>query len=793
MKNLWIFACLTSALAPAALRGSDFRHAVIVISHDADPVQKKAATMLTEEIEKRTQLRLPITSEIPSGRPAFVLGTADAIKKMAPRLAGGISRGKAEGFTLVSSAENAVPLAVVAGNDDRGVIFGTGYLLRQLTMERQRLDLAPGIQKSTAPQMAIRGQQLGYRPKTNAYDAWSVPMWDQYMRELAIFGTNTVELIPPRSDDADDSPHFPLPKMEMMVEMSRIASEYDLNVSVWFPAMDADYSDPKTVDAAVKEWADVYSKLPRIDAIFVPGGDPGHTEPKYLLALLEKQAASLRRYHPHAEVWISPQSFDKAWLEEFYGILDKQPAWLTGVVYGPQVREPIAKFRERIPKRYPIRFYPDITHSWRSEFPVPKWDGALASTEGREVINPRPLDETAVFHYFQPYITGFVTYSEGCNDDVNKFIWSSLGWNPDANVKDILRDYSHFFIGPQAAEGFASGLMALEQNWRGPLLSTYGVDVTLQQFQALETGATPQQKLNWRFQEALYRAYYDAFIRTRLITETQQEELALSQLQRFHTIGLDALNRAETILNTDMLTPIAREYRARVFELAEALYQSIHMQLSVARYKAIALERGANLDAIDFALNNRVWLKNRFEEIRKMSSASDRVAKVNEILNWTNPGPGGFYDDLGNPAQEPHLVMGRGFDKDPAGEASARSGVGNGTAEDGWRTSWVTHALSLYDHPLEMRYTGLDRSSRYKVRVVYGGDMPRVPIRLMANHTIEVHPLLKKPSYPTPQEFDIPHSATQSGTLELEWSGPPGLGGNGREAEVAEVWLIRVP
>ena len=112
MKNLWIFACLTSALAPTALRGSDFRQAVIVISHDADPVQKKAATMLTEEIEKRTQLRLPITSEMPSGQPAFVLGTMDAIKKMAPRLAGGMSRGKAEGFTLVSSAEDAVPLAL---------------------------------------------------------------------------------------------------------------------------------------------------------------------------------------------------------------------------------------------------------------------------------------------------------------------------------------------------------------------------------------------------------------------------------------------------------------------------------------------------------------------------------------------------------------------------------------------------------------------------------------------------------------------------------------------------------
>ena len=30
-----------------------------------------------------------------------------------------------------------------------------------------------------------------------------------------------------------------------------------------------------------------------------------------------------------------------------------------------------------------------------------------------------------------------------------------------------------------------------------------------------------------------------------------------------------------------------------------------------------------------------------------------------------DPGPGGFYDDLGNPSCQPHLVRGPGFDADP--------------------------------------------------------------------------------------------------------------------------------
>ena len=40
-------------------------------------------------------------------------------------------------------------------------------------------------------------------------------------------------------------------------------------------------------------------------------------------------------------------------------------------------------------------------------------------------------------------------------------------------------------------------------------------------------------------------------------------------------------------------------------------------------------------------------------------------------------------------------------------------------------------------------------------------------------------------------EFDIPTQATAGGELTLNWRRTPGLGGNGRGCQVAEVWLIR--
>ena len=770
-------------LAPYA-SALDLRSAVITVPSSAASPEKKAAQMLAEEIAKRTQIRLKIGAPA-SGQPFIALGAASNASALPPATPG------PDGYR-VKALPNGV---VIAGNDPRGTLFGAGYLLRHLHMERQVLEVANDLQISTAPRYPLRGHQLGYRPKVNAYDGWTPAQFEQYIRDLAVFGTNAIELIPPRSDDNEDSPHFPLPKIEMMEEVSRICAEYGLDVWIWYPAMDKDYGDPATVDFALKEWAEVFRRLPRIDAIFVPGGDPGHTRPKYMMALLEKQTQSLHRFHPKAQMWMSPQSFSTEWMDEWYAIMKQEPAWLTGVVYGPQVRVPLPEIRAKVPAKYPLRRYPDITHSRHSQYPVPDWDLAFASTEGREVINPRPTQQARIFHLYEKYAIGFLTYSEGVNDDVNKFVWSGLGWNPDSPVLETLRDYGRYFIDGRLAEGFAQGLLALERNWVGPLATNSGVDTTLQQFQEMERTASPQVLENWRFQQALYRAHYDYYNRARLIYETQLENEALDQLHQARRTGsLVAMDEAERTLNRALTHPVSQWARARVFEMAEALFQSIRMQLSVPRYKGEAPERGANLDMIDMPMNNRGWLTTRFAAIRKLEAEPERLAALDEILNWTNPGPGGFYDDLGNLTRQPHLVRGPGFDEDPAYFQSSLVGFGIRSLGAGmlqYPRSWWDNAETLYEAPLEMLYHGLDPHAQYKVRVVYAGDSTKPKIRLDAGSGIEIHPLMSRPIPFRPVEFDIPAQATASGELHLTWHRESGLGDAGRGLQIAEVWVIR--
>src|SRR5439155_13577366 len=130
---------------------------------------------------------------------------------------------------------------------------------------------------------------------------------------------------------------------------------------------------------------------------------------------------------------------------------------------------------------------------------------------------------------------------------------------------------------------------------------------------------------------------YDAYTRSRLLHETALEDWAMEKLRAAGTTGSRvAMNEAESILNRS--EHVSPDWRGRIFELAEALFQSIRMQLSVPRYKAIAVDRGASLDTVDYPLNNRRWLKEHFELIRRKPSEAERLRAVEEMVNGSNAG-----------------------------------------------------------------------------------------------------------------------------------------------------------
>ncbi|HEU0121442.1 MAG TPA: hypothetical protein VFQ91_13010 [Bryobacteraceae bacterium] len=761
MKSILLFAAAALAALPAPL---SLERARIVAGPSLPPAAKKAVAMLIEEVERRTLVHWSVQTSAPEDGNCLSIAVAAGMP--------------AEGYRIKTGAPQPGCRVALTGADARGVLFGAGRLLRELRMSRGSVSLPEGWNIESAPKYPVRGHQIGYRSTNNTYDAWSVAEYEQYIRDMAVFGSNTVELTGTGMDSDGRSPHFRMSALRMHQEISRLTAEYGLDFSIWLPATKKNYADPDIAAKELRAWEAAFRALPKLDAVFVPGGDPGHTEPRILMPFLEKATAVLKSVHPNAGIWVSPQGMDDGWIAQFYAELRKNPKWLAGVVHGPWVRVTMPEFRKNVPSHIPIRLYPDITHTLRCQYPLSDWDPAFAITQGREPINPLPVRMTEWFGKYAPGSVGFVSYSDGSNDDVNKIIWSALAWDPSADSKATLREFSRYFLNLDATEG----IFGLEQNWQGPLEGNAGVGQVLARFQDLEARATPVEKRNWRFQQLLYRAYSDAYTQRRLRYERGLEEEARRELAGAETSGAGpAMDEAERVLHRAVTERVGMDLRTRIFALAEGLFQGLGAQFSVKMYGAAGWERGATLDTVDNPLNNRPWLLTKFDEIRKLENEPKRLAAIHELLHREDPGPGGYYDDLGDPARQPHFV--------PDGEAGQQGYAENLPGP----LAWISHANSWKGRPIRMRYTGLDPDAEYRLRVVYGGEAvaQEQPISLTANDGIVVHGPMKKPLPIRPVEFDIPREATRTGALELRWEREEPPSGRLRGAQVSEVWLIK--
>lgn len=766
----------------------DLSKAVVVRPPRTDgTTDQAAAQLLVEEIEKRSGIRLVLSNGHRPGVPSIVLTQYAPTKEMdaltskaigADWLAEASESRRPEGFRIRSILVPQSGMVIAAiGTDARGLIFAVGHLLRQLEMRPGSITLPRPLDVTQSPVYRLRGHQLGYRNTANSYDAWNDARYEQYIRELAIFGTNAVENIPFQDNPG---PHMPITRRAMNVRMSEICQRYGLEYWVWTPAP-FDLTDKTATERALAEHDALYRACKRLDGVFFPGGDPGDNHPKLVMPFLADVAKRLAKRHPDARVWISLQKFDDAQVDYFFDYLTSQkPDWLGGVVHGPS-SPPLADTRRRLDQRYPIRHYPDITHCVRCQYPVPWWDPAFEVTLGREGTNPRPVDEQKIHNYYAPYTCGFLTYSDGIHDDVNKVIWSRLGWEPQADIREILIEYARFFFGPDVAVPAADGILALECNWRGPLATNGGVDATLALWRDLEK-TMPQLASNWRWQQCLLRAYYDAYTRHRLVFESRLEDAVNATLGDANTLGADrAMDRAMTILQRADTEHVRPEWRKRVEDLCVTLFESIGLQSSFERFGASGRERGCVLDDLDEPLNNRRWLEDEFTLIRKLPDEKAKLARLDLIRTWEHPGPGSFYDDVGNVAKSQHVLRGEEMSTDPAMVRNPNPGFWAGRKPRS-RLSWISNM----DWPIGMRYQALDPAAKYVVRLTgYRDSLLRIDGK-------RVMPTLDGKLMGEFKEFPVPQEALADGTILLTWDVPHEPHLNWREqSRLTEVWLLK--
>ncbi|HOQ31148.1 MAG TPA: alpha-glucuronidase family glycosyl hydrolase [Candidatus Hydrogenedens sp.] len=762
----------------------DFK--ICLIGNEKEEVLNNIIQVLSEEIEKQTHIVLQNTVEFLPNWDCILITSINSLspvyeKHLISFPIEKLQQLKPEGFAIFNEEVQGKNRIWIIGKDNRGVLFGVGKLLRIMKYSKNSLEIEIPVNIIESPISPIRGHQLGYRAQANSYDAWSIENYDQYIRELTFFGVNSIENIPFQDDRP--APLMPISRREMNRAMSEICKKYGLDYWVWTPA-DFDLNDKEKRENMLKKHEELYKDCPVITGVFFPGGDPGDNSPELVLPFLEDLSKLLSPIHPEAKIWLSLQGFTTAQAQFVFDyIKNKKPQWLGGLCEGPS-SPPIAYLRQNLPAEYRLRMYPDITHNKLCQYPVPWWDIAFSSVIGREGINPRPVQYAYIHNWFQPYCDGFITYSDGIHDDVNKIIWSALGWNPEQKVRDILIEYSNIFFNSAIAEPAAEGILALENNWRGSIIDNGAIEGTLKLWQELEQKA-PQLRGNWRWQMCLVRAYYDTYIRRKVIYEQELEEMANQVLQKVEEIGAEkAMEEAMNILNKAVTEPIATDLKEKIIELYNALFKNIGLQSSVEKYKASGGERGASLDYIDIPLNNRWWLEDQFQQIRQLGSEEEKIKRLNIIAHWETPGYGSFYDDVGNTAKSPHIKRCEIHYTNPAEEAWQEPTLwwfDNGKTRK--RIAW----LSSLEHG-EAQYQGLEPNAQYILRIT-GLGKPQI---MIDGQKIN-NPDEKGIELGEFKDYVVPSECIQDREITVKWTLPVGdLKKNWRQqSRICEMWLLK--
>jgi hypothetical protein len=266
--------------------------------------------------------------------------------------------------------------------------------------------------------------------------------------------------------------------------------------------------------------------------------------------------------------------------------------------------------------------------------------------------------------------------------------------------------------------------------------------------------------------------------------------------------SLAAITEAKTILTQANASPISPELKERCLALADSLYRSFGAQLTIEKHHA-ASGRGNFIDNIDIPLNDALWLIDQLNDVSKMNLETEQNEALEKILHRTDPGPGGFYDNMGSPKSWKRIVRKKSWEEDPSSLESPRVSFGVGLVGVDWvheivakgfegqttPLAWMNQINTLYDTPLEMSYDSLDPEATYLLRIAYTGRF-RSSIKLMADGEL-IHSYIRMGKNPI-LEFMLPKKVTQDGRVKLTFSCGQDDGGEGeRGTQVAEIWLIK--
>ena len=470
-----------------------------------------------------------------------------------------------EGFEIASAGQDAIR---VTGNDERGLLYGVGKLLR---MSRCRQgEFIPGAWTGVdVPEKDVRGAYFATHYR-NFYHAAPIEKIERYLEDLALWGVNTLVAwfdMRSYSGIADADAQEMIARLRAILQAGRnlgmslgmvvLANEAYANspeelraeppVGRGHGGVELCPNRPGAVELMLKQFEeefDAFSDM-GLNHLWIWPYDTGGCGCRRcapwgangFLYMAEKISKLFHRFFPDGAVTLSTWLFDRRTNQgEWEGLakaFEKPPDWVDYIMAGStEAAFPEYPLRHGVPGGLPLLTFPEI-----SMYDMTQWGGFGA--------NPLPNRLQKIWDSVGTRVAGGIPYSEGIFDDINKAVVNRHHWN-SSGAADTVREYAAFEFSPDVAGDVLSAVALMEKNNRHHLtLSKDGGEFgqceiahpdCAEECHALMASAgrrlTPRARNSWRWQMLLLRAQLDLELARSRGRHTDRVEDLLQQLAR---------------------------------------------------------------------------------------------------------------------------------------------------------------------------------------------------------------------------------------------------------------------
>ncbi|MCM4173996.1 hypothetical protein DHD32_21225 [Arenibacter sp. TNZ] len=845
-----------------------FKNVVIVTGNSASHVEHNIADLLKERLQEIPIIQVSLQQETKElqytpGELQILLGSPEHHSLLnaqfktlrIPKLST-LAPGQ-EGFLLKTVAGPKSLILIAAGLDERGCLYAVGEILRQLKYKEGQLALPNNLNIRTAPAFEIRGTQIGQSSvakKLAQVRDWTEEETERALMDYALAGAN---IFPAK----DSAMYNFIKSFGLMTQTKFGANTAGAEVPIEWNAFESIgrsgyvcLSVPEARDYMLQKCNEHFKDSQFYDLIEFYGGDGGGCEcdkcnPYGLtfIKLVEEMATIIHKYHPESRIYFTNQKFDNEDDNAIFKYLQEKPrSWLWAWGYGPgsdaTTWQPGHRQTHRmdlfeypgfgpyglypkeiihqIPSRHKLIYYNEITH-WKyaqhayiQMYPRADRNGDLPPHWSHEIYNRRPDQFLTmvynrltffawpeyyhrVFNDLMRYGNGDITHSSGHHDHFNQWMWQRLLWSPRTTIDEVLTEYCQTWFGHAAAPFMAKAILQLEKNLEEieaqPLDQKQGIDEYYQLVQQAGKVMPPEiMKTNWLWRMYMQKGALDKYVKLNVI---QQKKL-------------------EREIENDVAVYLKND---RAITLKDILYktQLPEETMEMATLRGEAKQLGEESNTIYgqrndgyFNLNHDYiglgWLQ---RQLTRAQNTNQKKAfdLLKMIVDYCNPGEGGYYDNLGTGNAAPNVVSGYPYDH-------GQPYVSQMLSEENRPSQRSMHFTQNEDQGVSLFYTDLDPKASYSVRFTfvrpwfqerYASRMNQKSQKIYADDLVlaeDVGLPLQMSDFFT---YRIPKSATRDGELTIsleraldvargdhisveQWRNSGGWG-----TMVSEVWLLK--